>query len=58
MLAFRDRQLFALVQFKTRAGVIYDIHAIADPAKLAVVQLQFDRDAARKKTGLISDEDE
>jgi RNA polymerase sigma-70 factor (ECF subfamily) len=47
VLAFRDGQLVGILQVKVRDGIIYDLHAIADPAKLAFVQLQLtpaDRD--------------
>ena len=40
VLAFHDRQLVGILQLKARHGVIYDLHAIADPDKLAFVQLQ------------------
>jgi RNA polymerase sigma-70 factor (ECF subfamily) len=43
-LAFRDRQLFALVTFETTDDLISDIHAILDPAKLAIAGLQFQPD--------------
>jgi RNA polymerase sigma-70 factor (ECF subfamily) len=36
-LAFRDRKLWGILVFKVREGLIYDIHAIIDPAKLALV---------------------
>ena len=37
VLAFQDRALVGIVSFKARTGLIYDIHAIADPHKLASV---------------------
>ena len=37
VLAFRERTLVGLLSFKTRSGLIYDIHAIGDPSKLAYV---------------------
>jgi RNA polymerase sigma-70 factor (ECF subfamily) len=40
VLAFRGHQLFGLLQLKVRDGIIYDLHAIVDPAKLAFVELQ------------------
>lgn len=40
VLAFRERQLVGILQLVTRDGVIVDLHAIADPAKLAVVDVQ------------------
>jgi RNA polymerase sigma-70 factor (ECF subfamily) len=40
LLAFRDRELVGMLQLKTRDGLIYDLHAIADPAKLASVSGQ------------------
>jgi hypothetical protein len=40
VVAFRDRQLVGIVHLKARGGIICDLHAIADPAKLAFVQLQ------------------
>jgi RNA polymerase sigma-70 factor (ECF subfamily) len=43
-LAFRDRQLFALLTFETTDDLISDIHAILDPAKLAIAGLQFQPD--------------
>ena len=39
-LAFRSRRLVALLTFETRDGRIVDIHAIADPVKLAVASSQ------------------
>jgi hypothetical protein len=38
-LAFRDRQLVALRVLETIGDLISDIHAIADPAKLAIAGL-------------------
>src|SRR5437016_5205308 len=35
VLAFRDQELVAMLQLKTRDGLIYDLHAIRDPDKLA-----------------------
>jgi RNA polymerase sigma-70 factor (ECF subfamily) len=43
-LAFRDRQLFAVLIFETTGDLISDIHAILDPAKLAIAGLQFQPD--------------
>jgi RNA polymerase sigma-70 factor (ECF subfamily) len=40
-LAFKAHRLFALITFKTGDGRITDIHAIADPHKLAIASLQF-----------------
>lgn len=40
VLAFRDGQLVGILQLKARDGIIHDLHAIADPAKLAFVSLQ------------------
>jgi RNA polymerase sigma-70 factor (ECF subfamily) len=40
VLAFRDGELYALVALEDRAGLIVDIHAIRDPAKLALVSGQ------------------
>lgn len=40
VLAFLDGHLGGLLQLKTRNGLIYDIHAIRDPAKLAFVSGQ------------------
>jgi RNA polymerase sigma-70 factor (ECF subfamily) len=37
VLVFRDRAVVGIVSFKARSGLIYDIHAIADPRKLAYV---------------------
>ncbi len=37
VLAFRDHQLVGILQLKARGGIVYDLHAIADPAKLAFV---------------------
>jgi RNA polymerase sigma-70 factor, ECF subfamily len=37
VLAFRDRALVGILSFKARTGLIYDIHAIGDPHKLAYV---------------------
>ena len=42
ILAFRDRELFAVLQLKARDGIIYDLHGIVDPAKLALVQVQLE----------------
>jgi RNA polymerase sigma-70 factor (ECF subfamily) len=39
-LAFRDGTLRAVLAFKVRDGRIYDIHAVGDPAKLALVGRQ------------------
>lgn len=39
-LAFRDQQLAAILVFAVREGVIFDIHAIADPHKLGFVANQ------------------
>jgi hypothetical protein len=33
VLAFRDRQLAAVIAFKVRDDRIYDIHGVADPRK-------------------------
>jgi RNA polymerase sigma-70 factor, ECF subfamily len=41
ILAFRSGELFAVVRFEIRDGRIRDIHAIADPAKLALVALSY-----------------
>ena len=41
LLAFRDRELVGVLHLKLRAGVVCDIHAIADPAKLALMDMQF-----------------
>jgi RNA polymerase sigma-70 factor (ECF subfamily) len=40
LLAFRDRELVGMLVLKTRDGLIYDLHAIADPVKLAFVSSQ------------------
>jgi RNA polymerase sigma-70 factor (ECF subfamily) len=40
VLAFRDQQLVGMLQLKTRDGLIYDLHAIRDPNKLAFVGSQ------------------
>ena len=40
VLAFRDRQLAAVIAFKTRGGRIFDIHASADPRRFTVLGLQ------------------
>jgi hypothetical protein len=40
VLAFHDRQLVGILQLKARDGLVYDIHAVADPVKLAFVQQQ------------------
>ena len=37
VLAFRDQELIGMLQLKTRDGLIYDLHAIRDPDKLAFV---------------------
>jgi len=39
VLAFRERTLVAILQLEVRDDLIVDIHAIADPAKLALVDL-------------------
>jgi RNA polymerase sigma-70 factor (ECF subfamily) len=39
LLAFRGGELFAVLRFEISGGRIRDIHAIADPAKLALVTL-------------------
>jgi RNA polymerase sigma-70 factor (ECF subfamily) len=40
VLAFHDHRLVGILQLKARDGLVYDIHAIADPVKLAFVQHQ------------------
>jgi RNA polymerase sigma-70 factor (ECF subfamily) len=40
LMAFRDQQLVGILQLKTRNGLIHDLHAIADPVKLAFVSAQ------------------
>ena len=35
MLAFRAGKLTGIVQMKVRGGLVYDLHAILDPVKLA-----------------------
>jgi len=40
VLAFRDQELVGMLQLKTRDGLIYDLHAIRDPHKLAFVSSQ------------------
>jgi RNA polymerase sigma-70 factor (ECF subfamily) len=40
VLAFLGDQLVGLLTLREREGLIYDIHAIADPAKLALVAAQ------------------
>ncbi len=40
VLAFSDGQLVALLTLRERKGLIYDIHAITDPAKLALLSAQ------------------
>jgi len=40
LLAFRGTDLYGVVQMKTRDALVYDLHAVADPAKLALVNLQ------------------
>jgi RNA polymerase sigma-70 factor, ECF subfamily len=40
VLAFRDRQLMGILVFQLRDGLIIDIHAIADPQKLAFAASQ------------------
>jgi RNA polymerase sigma-70 factor (ECF subfamily) len=40
VLGFRDQELVAMVIFKLRDGLIADIHAIADPQKLAFAASQ------------------
>ena len=40
VLAFRGRDLVGMLQIKTRNGLIYDVHAIADPLKLAFVNAE------------------
>jgi RNA polymerase sigma-70 factor (ECF subfamily) len=42
-LAFRDRELVAILSFTTRAGLINDVHAIGEPRLLAFVASQFAR---------------
>src|SRR5262245_942637 len=39
-LAFRDRRLVALLTFETRDASIVDVHAIADPVKVAMASTQ------------------
>ena len=40
VLAFSDGQLVALLTLRERNGLIYDIHAITDPAKLGLLSAQ------------------
>ena len=40
-LAFRARRLVAIFSFETHDGKVNDVHAIADPRKLAIVSRQF-----------------
>ena len=40
LMAFRDQQLVGILQLKTRNGLIHDLHAIAEPVKLAFVSAQ------------------
>jgi len=40
VLAFRDHELVGILQLKTHEGLIHDLHAIADPLKLAFVSAQ------------------
>lgn len=39
-MTFRNQQLVGILQLKTRNGLIHDLHAIADPVKLAFVSDQ------------------
>jgi RNA polymerase sigma-70 factor (ECF subfamily) len=41
VLAFQDRRLVGMLILKTEMGLIKDVHAIADPDKLALVRTQF-----------------
>lgn len=43
VLAFRERALVGILRFRTTGGVVHHIHAIADPAKLALAGGQLDR---------------
>jgi RNA polymerase sigma-70 factor (ECF subfamily) len=40
VLGFKDRQLYGILVFRVRDGLIHHIHAIADPRKLALVTAQ------------------
>jgi hypothetical protein len=40
-LAFRNRELIAILAFKTQSGLINDVHAIGEPRLLAAVASQF-----------------
>jgi len=40
VLAFRNGQLVIALQIETRAGLIHELHAVADPRKLAFVSTQ------------------
>ena len=40
VLAFHNRTLVGILRLKARDGRIYDLHAIADPAKLSFIELQ------------------
>jgi RNA polymerase sigma-70 factor (ECF subfamily) len=48
VLAFRDRQLVSILELKARDGIIFDMHAVADPQKLAFVQLQLEPDHSER----------
>jgi len=47
VLAFRERTLVGILQLEVRDDLIVDIHAIADPAKLALVDLHLSPAAAQ-----------
>ena len=40
VLAFRERKLVGILQLQARDGIIVDLHAIADPDKLRLVDVQ------------------
>ena len=48
VLAFRDRKLAGIVQLVSRDGIIVDLHAIADPDKLAFVDMELTSMADRR----------
>ena len=42
LIAFRGGRLFSIVQLRTRDDVVHDLHAVADPQKLALLQLELE----------------
>ena len=42
VIAFRGGVLYGIVQLRTRDDLVHDLHAVADPQKLALLQLELE----------------